>query len=153
MTYYSPIGDGYSYDNRVAQKLVGRKVLNVWMNDELLVFDTDQGLLAYAVEGDCCSHSYFYDFIGVLKLLNNGPVLSVKALDVKEINESNEYDYIQAYGFEIVTEHHVWGEQTSVFSFRNSSNGYYGGWMFEIEPPTDSSAALLTSDVISTDSL
>ena len=33
------------------------------------------------------------------------------------------------YGYKIVTAHPVFGEVTSVLSFRNSSNGYYGGWM------------------------
>lgn len=48
-----------------------------------------------------------------------------------------EDEYIQVYGYRLVTEHPLFGEQTSVFAFRNASNGYYGGWMFDAEVPAD----------------
>lgn len=57
--------------------LIGRKVTAVRMNEEYLGFETDKGSLVYRVEGDCCSSSYFYDFHGVQKLLDNGPVTEV----------------------------------------------------------------------------
>jgi hypothetical protein len=113
-------------------KLVGRTITSIAMNDEYLRFDTDQGTLTFTVEGDCCSHSYFHDFMGVEKLLKNGPVISIAAvsLDV-EVAEDRSDDYIAAYGFEVVIEDPVFGPVTAVFSFRNASNGYYGGWMEE----------------------
>ena len=42
-------------------------------------------------------------------------------------------ELIQKYGYAITTESEQFGEMTSVFSFRNSSNGYYGGWMYSTE--------------------
>lgn len=118
------------------------------MNDEYLIFETDRGATAYTVEGDCCSRSYFHDFIGVKKLLENGPV--IEASEVKddslptelagpEEQDGDRYEdeYIQVYGYRLVTEHPLFGEQTSVFAFRNASNGYYGGWMFDAEVPAD----------------
>lgn len=110
------------------ERLIGKKVERIFMNETHLQFVTDQGAITYTVEGDCCSHSYFYDFIGVKKLLENGPIISVKEIDVGE-SEDNGGDYIQKYGFSITTESEKFGEMTSVFSFRNSSNGYYGGRM------------------------
>lgn len=38
---------------------------------------------------------------------------------------SNKYDYLQIYGFKIVTTIGICD-----IIFRNSSNGYYGGWCF-----------------------
>jgi hypothetical protein len=118
----------WSSDNGLGN-LVGKVIERVFMNDEYLVFETDEGRFAFTVEGDCCSHSYFYDFHGVKKLLENGPVISVKEVDLGE-DEKNDYDVTRCYGFQIFTESDMWGEQTSVFSFRNDSNGYYGGWMY-----------------------
>lgn len=116
------------------KSLVGKKVLKIFVDSDYLIFQTDQGQVAYMVEGDCCSTSYFYDFVGVEKLLKNGPVLSWKSipLELPANEKPKEDEYIQCYGFELVTEDPAYGEVTSVVSFRNSSNGYYGGWMEEI---------------------
>lgn len=111
--------------------------------------------------GDCCSHSYFYDFIGVDKLLNNGPVVSAREVELKESDprgvvpeHEHEYEYesIKVYGYEIVTEDPNFGPVTTVFSFRNSSNGYYGG---ELESCSEAPVGLkqITKDVLSPDDL
>ncbi|RTL65856.1 MAG: hypothetical protein EKK42_20130 [Pseudonocardiaceae bacterium] len=112
-------------------ELIGHKIVNVELADDSLSFTTDAGhVLRYSVEGDCCSYSYFHDIVGAEKLYENGPVKEVNSIAVDDTDvaaDSNEY--IKCYGYEIVTEHPKWGDQTTVFSFRNSSNGYYGGWM------------------------
>lgn len=129
------------YGTTIDTALIGKKITHVFVNQDFLRFETETGeKLTYTVEGDCCSRSVFYDFIGVRKLLDNGPVLSVKEInlqptDIEETGEawcrfkdkSGSDDSIQVYGFEVVTESPEFGEQTSVFSFRNYSNGYYGG--------------------------
>ena len=46
-----------------------------------------------------------------------------------EPTEENKYEVIAVYGFKFITVSEQWGEQTTVLSFRNESNGYYGGWM------------------------
>lgn len=124
--------------------LVGKNIVEIFMDEDYLVFiDEDGQWYGFAVEGDCCSHSYFHDFHGVEKLLENGEVKSVGYIDldkneiyktqIEELDNDNDYDVIAVYGYEIVTESPLWGEQTSVFSFRNSSNGYYGGWMYKTD--------------------
>ncbi len=115
--------------------LIGKKITAVRMNEEFLAFLFDDGYIQYGVEGDCCSHSFFHDFIGIDKLLNNGPIISITAIPIDLITQdeigSYQDDCIQQYGYSIVTEHPTWGEQTSVFSFRNASNGYYGGYLVD----------------------
>lgn len=113
-------------------KLVGRTIKKIYMNEAYLKFETDLGAFCYGVDGDCCSSSYFHDFIGVEKLLADNPVVSTKYIDLEQKDSKvavnrNDYDEIQCYGYEIVIEDPKFGEVTSVFSFRNSSNGYYGG--------------------------
>jgi hypothetical protein len=113
------------------KELIGKKVRTIRMNEDWLVFETDKGNYAFTVEGECCSHSYFYDFYGVKNLLQNGEVLEVEEieLDVPDYTIKPENDEIEAYGYRLTTEHEYWGKKSSVFSFRNDSNGYYGGWM------------------------
>jgi hypothetical protein len=130
------------YMDSVVSPLVGKKILRIFVDQDHLRFQTDHGVITYEVSGDCCSQSVFYDFIGVRKLLDNGPVISAKEIELKETDieksketfcdekdENGDHECIQVYGFEIVTEDPKFGEVTSVFSFRNYSNGYYGGDM------------------------
>lgn len=123
------------YDHDIAKHLVGKKIKQVYMNDEYLAFKTDKGNVVFTVEGDCCSSSYFHDFIGLDKVKNNGPVKSAGEVSLQDDDprakvDADEWEEIAVYGFEIVTEDPTFGDVTTVFSFRNSSNGYYGGWMY-----------------------
>lgn len=115
------------------------------MDEDTLTFVTDKGDFAYRVEGDCCSTSVFYDFYGVKNLLENGVVTEVKEVELHPIDIVKEDNYsekdkkgcdasIQVYGYQLTTISEKFGEVTSVFSFRNYSNGYYGGWMEEGNP-------------------
>ncbi len=146
----------YDYEIARLEPLVGAKVNRVAMNEDNLVFDTDKGFIAYYVEGDCCSWSYFYDFHGVWKLTMNGPVTQVDTVELDPGDAvATHDDCLQVYGYRLITESPKWGEQSSVFSFRNESNGYYGGWMNLIESDKDWSDFFnlheLHSDVVTLD--
>ena len=128
-------------------RLVGRTVSEIRMSEDVLTLITDQGPMSWAVEGDCCSQSVFFDFYGVRHLLDNGPVLAFENVDLSPgdpgYHDCNGSDgcggeFTQVYGYRITTEHPQFGPVTSVFSFRNYSNGYYGGWMFETDRHADS---------------
>lgn len=123
-------------------RLIGTKIEKIFFNEDYLKFVTDKGTHVFCVDGDCCSRSMFYDFIGVKKLLMNGRVIETNcvALEPNDIfpyeYELNEYELkdkkssdnaIQVYGYELVTEDPIFGPVTSVFSFGNYSNRYYGG--------------------------
>ncbi|ATE85016.1 hypothetical protein SEA_BRYANRECYCLES_63 [Streptomyces phage BryanRecycles] len=118
------------YSSEPLDKVVGATVKRIFWSDDRLILDTDQGAFVYDVEGDCCSHSYFFDLIGVEKLLNNGPIVNLVSHDLDDDDiKDDDYTYTQVYGYRFETEHPTWGLMSSVVSFRNESNGYYGGWM------------------------
>jgi hypothetical protein len=115
------------------KELLGRIVTNLRFygdpedEPDMLRFTFDDGSeLLYQVDGDCCSSSYFSDVIGLHWLKENGPIAAVDAIPGGSY-DPNTYDSIQVYGWRLTTEHPYWGPVTSVISFRNRSNGYYGG--------------------------
>ena len=91
-----------------------------------LVFITDERSFVYYVDADCCSESWFADIVGVDSLLNemvtNVEKVGMDGYNVNDGRGRQEFD--QAYGFNLITQK---GKTNIVF--RNSSNGYYGGWL------------------------
>lgn len=142
--------------------LLGRTIRAIYMGEEALVFVTDAQSVAFTVSGDCCSHSYFYDFYGVRNLLDNGPVIAWEAVDLdpsdpgyvtkgNKDNRAGDYgaDQVVCYGYRFTTVHPLFGEVSSVFSFRNDSNGYYGGSLEDSAVPSNLNALkLLTQDEV-----
>lgn len=136
------------------EMLIGRKIEKIFMNEDFLKFETDLGKpIAFTVYGDCCSHSYFHDFIGVEKLLKGGRVTSVESVELEEsdskvkVNRHDGDECVRCYGYRIVVEDEKFGELTAVFSFRNSSNGYYGGSL-EVANSDTEVAPQITTDVL-----
>ncbi len=129
------------------EKLIGKKIKRIFFNEDFLKFETDQENIVYFVDGDCCSRSIFYDFIGVKKLLLNGSIIEVESIDLEPTDivegsygvkdKKSEDDDIKVYGYRLTTEDSIWGKVSSVFSFRNYSNGYYGGSLEDAPPDTE----------------
>lgn len=117
--------------------LVGKKINKIFLNQEYLKFETNEGNFVYTVYGDCCSSSFFYDFYGVKNLLEAGVVKEVKEIELHPTDlfvVPDKGDSTAVYGFAITTEGtDYYGDRTSVFSFRNESNGCYGGWIEKTE--------------------
>lgn len=135
------------------EEMIGASVKRIFITQDHLQFETDKGSFAFSVDGDCCSHSVFYDFYGVLNLLNNGKITEVKEVNLdprdKDYNDvRNGYDSqdIKIYGVQFTTESDEYGQMTSVFSFRNYSNGYYGGSL-KVAPISVNPAGEITDDV------
>lgn len=118
------------YAGEELEKLPGKTVKQIFFNKQGLKFVTDEGDIAFGVYGDCCSQSEFWDFYGVKNLIGS-KVISIDDVELDPATGSRRPDEAgedtQYYGYKIVAEHPEWGEVTSVFSFRNMSNGYYGG--------------------------
>lgn len=131
----------------LANAIVGKTVLAMWMDEDRLIFETNHGPVGFYVDGDCCSHSYFHDFYGVRNLLDNGPVIAFEEVNLgpgdpgykastwEDNGKEIQYDHIQVYGYRFTTNHPLFGDVSSVLSFRNSSNGYYGGDMNVLSNP------------------
>jgi len=124
--------------------LIGKTVREIWMDERYLKFVTDEGDVTYEVEGDCCSDSFFFDFYGVGNVIGR-EVVAFESVSLSPGDpgyraetyevEGDEEDWIatQVYGYRITTEHESFGHVSAVLSFRNRSNGYYGGWMEETD--------------------
>lgn len=126
------------YGSNDLNELTGKTVREIWMDRDYLKFVTDQGDVTYVVEGDCCSDSFFFDFYGVANVLDREVVafeeVSLAPGDPgyrpETFEVANEdWSETQVYGYRITTEHSQFGHVSAVMSFRNESNGYYGGWM------------------------
>lgn len=125
------------------KELIGKTINKVFMDEDCLTFETSDGLvISYAVYGDCCSSSVWYDFYGVADLIGQ-TITDTKDLHLDEddwiMKRLSSVDYnvktprdfvddsIQIYGVSLSFVD-KWGyERTAVASFRNYSNGYYGG--------------------------
>lgn len=118
--------------------LVGKKVNKIFLNQSYLKFETNEGNFVYTVEGDCCSYSFFYDFYGVKNILG-GKIKEIKTIELHPTDLfviPDKGDCTSVYGYSITLESKegdYYGESTAVFSFRNESNGYYGGWIEKCE--------------------
>ena len=110
------------------EKLVGKTITELWISSdkENIVFvdseGKEHGFYAY---GDCCSNSWIEHMTGLDCLLGHHKVLSAEDMDIDSFNDSDS-EHIQVYGITLTTERGHF-----LFEFRNSSNGYYGGYMEE----------------------
>lgn len=132
----------------VLDKLVGKTVTAVHMSEDTLVFIAGGEQIAFGVDQECCSTSYFYDFHGLKALLGGHPISGVEALPVEdESNGAPRYPMnlvtgyeencrTSVYGYRITIDDPSFGPTSAVFSFRNDSNGYYGGELRESRPLT-----------------
>jgi hypothetical protein len=109
------------------EALIGKTITKVWLAKDRLAIKFDledeEPVVAYC-DADCCSYTWIesIDLPGVLL----GTVRDTEDLPYGEREEPGEdsYEYIQHYGFAITTE-----KGKCVIDYRNSSNGYYGGWL------------------------
>jgi hypothetical protein len=128
--------------------LIGSTITEVWINgnQKYMRFVNTEGVnFDFMVDGDCCSESWFADIFGFDKLLGFKITLTeVIYLDENVYNTSDgrgRQDYDKVYGFRIITEGGV-----AVISFRNSSNGYYGGDCYERTIPVSTALYQITPD-------
>lgn len=120
------------------EELIGKTILAIYGNQQFIRFTTDQGDFIWETIGDCCSHTYIHDFIGVQGLIGS-KVTEVTNIDLEDSWAlSAENDRNKSYGIRIRAElvnKNVWDDTAvAVLSFRNESNGYYGGSLELIYP-------------------
>jgi len=111
-------------------ELVDKTIREIYIDEqcqEYLKFVTDEGILIFEAQGDCCSESWFADVICINALLD-AKVNVVEEVDMPGVESSEdsrcrqEWDCVYGYKFQTSK---GWAD----IVFRNSSNGYYGGWL------------------------
>ncbi len=117
MENYERFSSWKDHNNTINEEVIRAFHIN---GDDELYITTDRGVHLFTVEGDCCSHSYFYEINSVYQLIG------FKVKDMETVsNELPDIDeYTAVYGYKIHTEGGY-----GLIVFRNSSNGYYGGSM------------------------
>lgn len=105
-------------DRPIAEVTHGSDHITFWFKD-------DTGL-RWDVEGDCCSYSWV-EHVTIPPGIEGKVITGIKELPVGPDDntlDDNGYDYIQVYQTSFVTDA---GE--IILEYRNSSNGYYGGYL------------------------
>jgi len=108
--------------------LIGHKITDVLVADDEsgIRFVCDQAHdIDYIVEGDCCSESWIAEVLNLPALIGQRVQNAVDLALPDRPNDGRSRQEDDAfYGYRLDTER---GSCTIVF--RNSSNGYYGGWI------------------------
>ena len=108
------------------KELLGKKITRLFVDSEdqgAIMFVAGDEEIIYDAVGDCCSETWFADITGVDALIG-GTISGVEIIDIGEVDDKRgRQEYDEAYGYKITTEK---GYVDIVY--RNSSNGYYGGW-------------------------
>jgi hypothetical protein len=110
------------------------KILDVKISDDRYRIEllTDTGPITLEVDSDCCSSSWIETFdyesiIGgtVTAVVEKAMEFSPETPDLLPTKYPNfQQDYDRQYFYEIVTD-----KGSATIEMRNSSNGYYGGWL------------------------
>jgi hypothetical protein len=92
-----------------------------------LAFHTFSGTKYFRAVGDCCSSSWFENISGYNNLIGS-QILKTDYIDINvaRIENSDYGECIQVYGYKVVGDHGDF-----LIEMRNSSNGYYGGYIKE----------------------
>ena len=130
------LSGGYgSFIESLAGALVGKKLtgLRIERGESHMALLTPDGAVYLEAQGDCCSESWFADIVGISGALGS-EITSVEYVDLPAPSDGRtRQEEDVAYGLKIATT----GGTLDVI-FRNSSNGYYGGWLETVnELPTD----------------
>lgn len=109
-----------------AHILVGKTISAIWLTEDkdAIRFDIERSQpIVVLVEGDCCSSSWV-EAIENPEAVVGMPVVDAHDLELERVEEYKDGAYFQFYGFSIST---IQG--TCTIDYRNSSNGYYGGYL------------------------
>ena len=118
--------DSLEWTNSGVEDLRGKLISGVAVGDSVICFRCKDGDQLYLVDGDCCSESWFADLWDIQNLIG-GTVISIKEMPQSryEVDEERcRQCEDSVYGIELYTE-----KGMATIIYRNSSNGYYGGWI------------------------
>lgn len=107
------------------EDIIGKKVLSFALEDNkqtLSIAFMDGTTKKYGVEGDCCSHSWI-EHLEMPDTVAGATLTAVEDSDYTEVPDP-DHECLKVYR---VTFQTTLGSVT--LEFRNSSNGYYGGYL------------------------
>lgn len=115
-----------SYWDETPGILVGHTPTQLWVGPDEHVLRIQCGDVAVVAntDGDCCSESWWADIVGVKQMLG-AEVTAAVVIDMPDVldDERSRQEVDKAYGVRVTTTRGVCD-----LIYRNSSNGYYGGW-------------------------
>ena len=119
--------------------MIGRTLTSVRLNAKCnrVTFCFEDGFArAFGVEGDCCSNSWI-EHLELPRDVAGAKLLSVEdsnriTQDHPEHDEENGGEAVAVYNTRFLTDR---GE--IVLEYRNSSNGYYGGFLVDAAVPEE----------------
>lgn len=88
-----------------------------------LYITTDGDPFYLELAGDCCSESWWSDIVNPENVIG-AKVLSVTTSDEAVTDERTRQEHDDCTAYTVTTERGV-----ALFKWRNSSNGYYSGWL------------------------
>lgn len=115
------------------KELIGKKVVRLEINEDesVLKFIHPEGdETLYVAIGDCCSATWFADITGVDALLNH-TIAAAENIEMKDVIQDQRcrQEVDEFYGVKLTTDAGIVN-----IVYRNSSNGYYGGWICFLNP-------------------
>ena len=115
-------GGGWDMD---LKPLAGRKLEAVELSDdkERVTFRFTDGPVTYEAEGDCCSHSWI-EHITVPPDIAGAEITHWAENEMGEMDRTEDYECIRVYQQSFRTD-----KGDIILEYRNSSNGYYGGYL------------------------
>ena len=123
-------------EKSIAKNLVGHVINDIFIGsgEDYFLFKGPKIDLCLYGYGDCCSETWFSDVYNADNLRGH-EIISVDEIDSGETDkepERSRQECDNVYGIRIRTE-----KGTCVLTYRNSSNGYYGGSALVVEKSED----------------
>lgn len=118
-----------NYANMIGKKL---KSAELSADKQRITFRFQDGFArSFGVDGDCCSSSWIEHFETPGRL-DGAELLGVEDSASVQIDNHPEHDCLQVYWTKFNT-----SVGSIVLEFRNSSNGYYGGYLIDHSTPDE----------------
>jgi hypothetical protein len=112
--------------NEILDSILNKTVLAIAIDSaqNFIRFNTETGTVIWEAVGECCSETWFADVIGISALLGQ-KVLTAEFIDIPYVDDGRTRDEVDDfYGIKLTTD-----KGSTEIIFRNSSNGYYGGYL------------------------
>lgn len=116
--------------NEDTDDILGKTIDSVYLSSDkenFIIRFSDGFEAKFATMADCCSRSWIEEFEVYITELKGSLLVDVKDSDTVKHEYHPEHDCLQVYRTIFSTD-----RGDIVLEYRNSSNGYYGGWLMRV---------------------